>query len=109
MRLYRYDTASATVIETEGDGWPGHDADGVQIFDNTHFKTKREAWDKMLRDAEAGVSLTARSVRDMRDKLTKAEADAATAAIDWAAVRDAYPVFDPTDTKQPGDGREGTA
>lgn len=93
MKLYRYDTKTASVIQTEGEGWLDADTDGNTIYENTHFKTEREAWDYMLRDAEAGVKLDADNVHRRRIELAKAEAQAATSAIEWAAVcraRDAF-------------------
>ena len=93
MKLYRYDTKTASVIQTEGEGWPHADTDGRTIYDNTHFKTEREAWDYMLRDAEAGLRLDADKVHRLRIELAKAESQAATSAIEWAAIckaRDAF-------------------
>jgi hypothetical protein len=60
------------------------DSDGRTICVNTHFATEAEAWDKVLREAAAGLSLSASEVRECRARLERAE----KATVDAALARD---------------------
>lgn len=86
MILYKYHSKSGTVKAVEGEPWPGTDADGDTCFVNSHFATEGEAWDAMVRDVSAGVSIAARIVEQVREELRQAETKAATAAIEFARV-----------------------
>jgi hypothetical protein len=73
-------------VECEVFKYPHTDADGDTIFENTHWLTEAEAWDYALTDANARISLAARSVRDARQRLAQEEKEAADAALMLAAV-----------------------
>lgn len=74
-------------------GYPHYDDTGDKMFDNTHFRTEREAWDCLLKNADAGENLWASSYRAAQaglDKATKHLAEAAAFAVE---VRDAFATF----------------
>lgn len=55
-------------------GWPNCTHDGEMMYDNRHFKTREEAVEKAIREAEAGVRLSMDRVRDDTDRLNKSVA-----------------------------------
>lgn len=60
-------------VECAVRGYPNYDADGKQQYENTHFDTEEECWNKLEVEAKAGVSLDARSVKQIRSQLHGAE------------------------------------
>ena len=81
-------------IECENRGYPHADADGQTQYENTHFDSEDEAWEKCRESAEAYVVLTARSVRQAEEQLANAREDAAKAVKFMKAYidgRDAVP------------------
>lgn len=82
--MYRVDTENWTVVEVacpKGTRYLEHDGDGRTIYENTHFLRERDAVNRLRSEAEAGVSLAASRVVQMRAGLAKAEHDAADAAV----------------------------
>ena len=73
MKLFKIDTNYWTVREVDGEGWPTKDSEGDTCFDNTHFPEKRQAVEKLEREAAAWVELTARDVADAKQSLASAE------------------------------------
>jgi ABC-type transporter lipoprotein component MlaA len=92
--LYRADTTLLTVLRVEcpdGTKYPAADADGTTIYDNmTHFPTEAEAWERLMREVEAGVSLAGSRVLEVRSRLQDANQYAADQAVEYATVRDRY-------------------
>jgi hypothetical protein len=90
--LYRADTTLLTVVKAEcpDDPWGELDADGCTIYVNTHFKTEAEAWEKLMREVEAGVSLAGSRVLEVRSRLQDANRYAADQAAEYTTVRDRY-------------------
>ena len=72
------------LIETFTDkyGWPNTTFDGKVMYENTHFKTKKEAIDKGIIEYEAGVSLAERRVKELEEDLQKAK--------DWLSKEQEY-------------------
>ncbi len=66
--------------------YPAKDADGVPIYENTHFQTRLEAWSKIRQEAEAAISIIGRDIGRLKAKLRQAEADAGIAAKRFAQV-----------------------
>ncbi len=73
---YDYDTATVVAVECEKRG-EGTDAHGRKQFLNTHFDTEREAWNQLVVEVEAGLSLGARARERTRDALAKITAELA--------------------------------
>ncbi|HSX49899.1 MAG TPA: hypothetical protein VLF09_03015 [Cellvibrio sp.] len=60
--------------------WPAQDADGINIYENTHFELESDAWKRIYDNAKAWVSLAGRSVTQAENSLAEARADAGEAA-----------------------------
>jgi len=67
--------------------WPEYDSDGVQIFENTHFKTEDQAWKSIEESVLAGISLAGREVEFREKQLAESKDWAAQAAKDFALFR----------------------
>jgi len=92
MKLWRADTKQLkpVLVVCPHGGYPADDADGISIYNNTHFSTEAEAWDRLKAEADAGVSLAASDISEARSRLDKAHLRAANAVVKFARVRDNY-------------------
>lgn len=95
--MWRADTSlwKAVMVECPRGLYPNHDADNIKIFDNTHFKTAAEAWEKLEGEASAWVTMAARNVESRKADLARANQEAAEAAIQWKNYRDNREHFAP--------------
>lgn len=84
--LYRPDSTTCTVkpVTAKGD----RDEDGETICVNSHFKTEREAWAWLVRDAEAGLSLGARHLTQARETVRKITDELADDAVRLVKAKD---------------------
>jgi hypothetical protein len=73
--------------------YPERDAEGHQVFVNSHFDTEQEAWQRLLDNAEAGVSLAGGRVKEARQRVLDANQYAAEMAVEFQTVRDQYRDF----------------
>ena len=73
--------------------YPERDAEGHQVFVNSHFDTEQEAWQHLLDNAEAGVSLAGGRVKQARHRVLEANQYAAEMAVEFQTVRDHYRDF----------------
>ena len=91
MKLWRINVepAGVVLVECPRGRYPSKDADGHTVYDNTHFSTAAEAWDKVIAETSAGCSLAARDVERARAGLRRAEAGAADALVAWRRAIDA--------------------
>lgn len=82
MKVYTYDYEAATVVERECEvfGYPHRDSAGAIQYSNRHFRTPREAWDKLIAELEAGLSLGASARNDARTRLERVTGELADAA-----------------------------
>ena len=87
---YRPDEKLRTIVNTSGEGYPHNDADGIKIFDNSHFATPQEAWDSLLRKVNLRVEVAGRDVEYAKEKLRDDEIKAGEAASAFAAVNQNY-------------------
>lgn len=80
--MFRADDASLTAVKVECPNglWPAHDADGIQIYSNTHFELESDAWKRIYDNAKARVSLAGRSVINAENSLIEARAESGEAA-----------------------------
>jgi hypothetical protein len=79
---YRYNLEAETVVavECEERGWPHVDADGHKQHDNTHFDDEERAWQMLIDEAKAGLSIDRKQrerARALFDEATKTLADSA--------------------------------
>jgi hypothetical protein len=65
------------------------DAHGYEVFSNSHFASKVEAWLNIFQNATAGVKLAGRGVQRAKENLTSAEKQAAKACEEFTAVSEA--------------------
>lgn len=93
--LYRADDKQlkpVRVLCPEG-RYPERDTEGHQVFVNSHFDTEQEAWQHLIDNAEAGVSLAGNRVKTARQMVLDANEYAADMAVEFQAVRDNYRDF----------------
>ncbi len=57
---------------TDEYGWPNTDDNGICMYENTHFPTKKEALKYGIKEYEAGVEITSERVADIKVELKKA-------------------------------------
>jgi hypothetical protein len=83
MKLWRvdYDALSVAEVDCPDGGFPARDADGVKIFDNSHFRTEEDAWIAIERDVNSHIVMVGRAVEDARERLRKIEVEAGDAAL----------------------------
>lgn len=77
LKMWRADIQLWQPIEVECPHglYPHKDADGVAIYINTHFKTKTEALNKLLGEAEAWVSISERDLSRIKTDLKAIESE----------------------------------
>lgn len=85
-----YGTPRPIAVECEVPSYPHCDADGKTIFVNTHFLSEAEAWDRVVSEHDAGLSMEARRVKNLRAELAEAEKQLADAAILATDAREAF-------------------
>ncbi len=86
MKLFKIAKDRRSVVEVEGEPWPGTDSDGDHCCENTHFETRSLALRALKRDAELGVIFAGRDVQQAKRELQKQETAAGIAAERFAAV-----------------------
>lgn len=92
QKMWRADTQLWLPIEVECPHglYPHEDADGMKIYANTHFKTKAEAMDKLLGEAEAWVCISDRDLSQARKNLQIIESECEKAHKALIAMRDLF-------------------
>ena len=88
MNLYTNDPQNWTVLEVEGEPYPGTDSDGEICYINSHFRTEAEAWESLKAEVEARVSLAGCNVAQKKLELQKAQEKAGEAAIAFEKMRE---------------------
>lgn len=69
-------------------GYPHRDDAGRKMYENTHFATEREAWDCILDNLKAGVSLSARALKRAEAEVERLRADLAEDAKHHVQAQD---------------------
>jgi len=69
-------------------GYPNRDNTGATQYENTHFKDIESAWHKVITEAEAGVSLGVRAVRNKHQELREAELKLVNLTIDLETAKE---------------------
>jgi hypothetical protein len=64
------------------------DAKGRKVYVNSHYETLEEAWEHLVKDADAQVSLAGRDVDNARQSLNRAYKEAGEACARWRKIRD---------------------
>lgn len=67
--------------------YPEKDADGISIFENSHFESKALAWEFLLLESEAWVCLSGNDVVRVENTLAQVRSEAAEAAKAYSIVK----------------------
>ena len=74
LKLWRADEAAMRPVLVEcPKGRDGNDADGVEIFSNTHYEDEGDAWEHLIASSIAGSKITGGNVTRIRADLRAAE------------------------------------
>ena len=87
QKLWKVDTNRWEVREVDGTAWPDNDSEGDKIYDNTHFTVASDAWNNLMRNAEAAVKMGAAEVVRSRQHVREAEQRAAQDAVNYAKAK----------------------
>lgn len=68
MKVFKVDTRNTTVreVECETPGYPNKDVEGDVMYENTHFATAGEAWDRLESCCKAAVNLAGVHLAEIR-------------------------------------------
>lgn len=80
MWKYKHGVPAPIAVMAEIPEWPNYDADGDQIFINTHFLEEEKAWDVLEKNDRAGLSLAVGRLEDARTQLSTSEKKVVEAA-----------------------------
>lgn len=69
IKVYKAEKGEIIEQECKIFGYPNFTEDGEQMFDNTHFKTRKEAINSGLSEAKAGVYVSDEMIKQVREKL----------------------------------------
>ena len=83
-------------------GYPHRDIDGHEMYENTHFKTKEEAWETLMAERYAGVELSSYSVEAREQDLRNAKEHLCHRTILYVKAKENYKKFINSKTKQRG-------
>lgn len=73
LPVYTFKDGALIKTFTDKYGWPNTTINGDVMYDNTHFKTEKEAVEKAIREYSAGVNIMQERVSDCKERLNKAE------------------------------------
>ena len=85
---YSLAEARAVAVECAERGYPHKDADGETQFENTHFDHESKAWEKLLRETEAGLSLATGARQRAQLELQRLTDAVADEAVTWKRARE---------------------
>lgn len=73
MIRYTYNTEAAEVVavECESIGYPNRDATGAVQYDNSHFDSWQDAHARLVAEIKAGIWLSSRALKDIREKTAR--------------------------------------
>jgi hypothetical protein len=84
------DLIEPEAVECETPGYPGLDSKGRTMFVNSHFATIEKAWEWLRQDADAGVSLWARDLKQAMATVERIKTEVGNAAVRKLDVEDAF-------------------
>lgn len=82
MKAYKIKHNLVIEVECEELKYPLNDNEGDTIYENTHFKTKKEAYKAAIANCKAGLSMLQRQIKDTREKVGELEVKLADEFID---------------------------
>ena len=88
MKVWRGTDGDNEPVEMECDvfGYPEATTSGEIMYENTHFRTKEEAWESIRASCEAGMNLIAGSIKRCEAQLAALHEDAANEVKRFAGV-----------------------
>lgn len=88
--MWRADTKKWRAIQVEcSDGlYLEKDADGVDIYENTHFKTAEEAWESLERESMAWLKGSTKELKRLKSSIEIVKDEIAEAAEKVVLVRE---------------------
>lgn len=96
MKIYRGTDGDVEPVEMECDefGYPNRTIDDELMYENTHFKTEKEAWVSILNSVKAGVNLTGRDVASAEKNILRAQRGAADSAKAFSIAHKKYRLWE---------------
>jgi hypothetical protein len=73
LPVFTVDNGVLVESVTDKYGWPNTDDNGVCMYENTHFKTKKQAIEYGISEYEAGASNISHRIEDIESDLAKAK------------------------------------
>jgi SMC interacting uncharacterized protein involved in chromosome segregation len=95
-KMIAYKVKGNEVIEVECEElrYPLKDSDGDIICNNTHFNTKKEAYQRAIRECTAGISLITREIKELRSRELELQKRLADECIDLERLKEEYERID---------------
>lgn len=90
MIAYKVKDGKVIEVKCEEMKYPLKDNEGDTIYENTHFKTKDEAYKRAIRDCEASISLVTSRLIEVRDKESELEKKLANKCIELELLKKEY-------------------
>lgn len=90
-----------TACEKDRVGYPHRTVDGIAMYNNTHFRTLKEAWGRLVESADACAELDARNYRYAKAELEKTTAELVESSARAIEIRAAHRAFLQMSPKQP--------
>jgi hypothetical protein len=73
LPVFTVDNGIVVESITDKYGWPNTDDDGICMYDNTHFPTKKEAIEYGISEYKAGAYLVTERIKDIEKDLLEAK------------------------------------
>lgn len=85
--MWRADTKQWRAIQVQcPDGLHTKDSDGKSMYENTHFRTPEEAWERLREESSAWLKLSIRSMKQLESKINMAKEEVIMAGKAVVAV-----------------------
>lgn len=78
---YAGDGPEPEPVECETPGYPNKDAKGLTMYNNSHYPTLAQAWDRMCSEAAAGLRLSTSSLEQAKRVVQHATEEVAADAL----------------------------
>lgn len=85
-KMWKADHEQGDIREVLAEPWPGEDAEGDAVFENTHFVTQEQAVKCLLANLRARIKFSADRVTGARQELADANEEAGHLAIHASSV-----------------------
>jgi hypothetical protein len=71
LKLWRAEVSECSIrlVNCPKGRWPASDEQGFTVYDNTHFDTPSQAWDKVEREYAASTEITIRDINQAEKHL----------------------------------------